>query len=56
MVMQLAEILKIAQELATNAHKEQTDKAGKPYINHCEAVAAQLVVCQLINEKLTSYN
>ncbi|VEP17662.1 conserved hypothetical protein [Hyella patelloides LEGE 07179] len=40
--MEIEEVLKIAQKLATDAHKEQTDKAGKPYISHCQAVAAQL--------------
>ncbi len=27
-------LLKKALDIATNAHKEQTDKAGKPYILH----------------------
>ena len=40
--MKLEEVLKIARQIATEAHKEQTDKAGKPYISHCQAVAAQL--------------
>lgn len=40
--MKLEAVLKIAQKLATDAHQEQTDKAGKPYISHCQAVAAQL--------------
>ena len=40
--MKLEEVLTIARQLATEAHKEQIDKAGKPYISHCQAVAAQL--------------
>ena len=31
-----------ALEIATRAHKNQVDKAGKPYINHPKAVARML--------------
>ncbi len=35
-------MIKIAKEIATIAHKDQTDKAGKPYIKHLEAVASKV--------------
>jgi hypothetical protein len=33
----------LAQEIAARAHAGQTDKAGKPYIEHCRRVAERLV-------------
>jgi (p)ppGpp synthase/HD superfamily hydrolase len=35
-------MIRIAKEIAAVAHRGQIDKAGKPYINHLEAVAAKL--------------
>ena len=35
-------LVAVACEIATYAHKNQVDKAGVPYIHHPEAVAAQL--------------
>lgn len=35
-------MIRIAKEIATIAHKGQFDKAGKPYVNHLEAVASKL--------------
>jgi (p)ppGpp synthase/HD superfamily hydrolase len=36
-------MIKIAKEIATIAHKDQIDKAGKPYIRHLEAVASKVI-------------
>jgi (p)ppGpp synthase/HD superfamily hydrolase len=36
-------MIKIAKEIATIAHKDQIDKAGKPYVNHLEAVASKVI-------------
>jgi (p)ppGpp synthase/HD superfamily hydrolase len=36
-------MIKIAQEIAIIAHKDQVDKAGKPYVKHLEAVAAKVI-------------
>ncbi len=44
--MKLEQVLKIAEKLATNAHKEQTDKAGKPYISHCQESLSRVIVKQ----------
>jgi len=35
-------MIRIAKEIATIAHTGQFDKAGKPYVNHLEAVASKL--------------
>jgi (p)ppGpp synthase/HD superfamily hydrolase len=36
-------MIKIAKEIATIAHKDQIDKAGKPYVKHLEAVASKVI-------------
>jgi len=36
-------MIKIAREIATIAHKDQIDKAGKPYVKHLEAVASKVI-------------
>jgi (p)ppGpp synthase/HD superfamily hydrolase len=36
-------MIKIAKEIAAIAHKDQIDKAGKPYIRHLEAVASKVI-------------
>lgn len=45
------EMLEIAIEIAKEAHKDQVDKAGQPYINHPLAVAASV---QQIDEKIVA--
>ena len=44
-------LLKKALDIATNAHKEQTDKAGKPYILHPIRVSER---CNTVEEKIVA--
>lgn len=42
----------LAKEIATKAHEEQTDKAGKPYITHPQTVAG---LVNETNEKIVAW-
>ena len=44
-------LLKKALDIATNTHKEQTDKAGKPYILHPIRVSER---CNTVEEKIVA--
>ena len=44
-------LLKKALDIATNAHKEQIDKAGKPYILHPIRVSER---CNTVEEKIVA--
>lgn len=46
-----AELLNLAKEIATRAHRSQVDKGGKPYIQHPLRVAER---CEKTSEKIVA--